>query len=85
MHGCNSVMNLKTLAKQHDEFAARQARKAERDRLKAEQAAAKTARWTLMKETWRRTQERKERARDAAQQRRLEESDAVYTEGGNAV
>jgi hypothetical protein len=67
-------MNLKQLTKQHDDFAAAQARKAERARLKAE----KETRWTLMKETQRKTRERKARASDAAQQRRLEDADAVY-------
>ena len=67
-------MNLKMLTKQHDDFAARQARKAERERKKAE----KEARWTLMKETQRKTRELRERASDTAQQRRLDDADAIW-------
>jgi hypothetical protein len=77
-------MKLKTLIRQYEEFEARQARKAERERAKVERDAARAdrqRRWVLMKETQRKTRERKARASDAAQQRRLDDCDAVYVEG----
>lgn len=62
-------MDLKTLARQHEAFANRQAVKAARAQAKAE----KERQWVLTKEAWRKKRERRERATDLAQQRRLED------------
>lgn len=62
-------MTLKTLTKQHEDFAACQARKAERAAKKAE----KERQWLLTKEAQRKRRERKERMADLYQQRRLED------------
>lgn len=71
-------MDLKTLARQHEKFAATQARKAERAARKVADKAERTRQWTLTKEGWRKTREGRERDADLAQQRRLEDADPDY-------
>lgn len=65
-------MDLKTLARQHDEFAARQARKAAKAAVKTEKAR----RWTLTQETWRKRREARDRTADLRQQAMLDSTDA---------
>jgi hypothetical protein len=74
-------VTLKTLTKQHADFAARQERKAARTAKGDARRAAKAVRdrqWVLTKERQRKTRESRERDWDLAQQRRLEDAAAVY-------
>ncbi len=69
-------MTLKELTRQHEAFAAMQARKAEREAVKSSRLAAKQERerqWTLTKEHQRKVREVRERKADIRQQQRLEE------------
>lgn len=66
-------MDLKTLARQHDDFKARQERKAARQTAKAVIDADRAHRWIVQKEGWRKTREGREREADLVQQRRLED------------